>query len=177
VGKFVPDCGNESCQLCHFTLQVSASAASRFSAAAVPTTKRKFKVYTLPRASSLPSARCRRRRKAALFEPRHNASGSVLLKVVAALFDNLKFVLSPSYVPSRKFKEAAQTACAVCAMLQPNLNVPTGAAPALARSEVRAGSRTYGGTIMQHEILSSLRKFHVVALGSAPRTSQSAWCT
>lgn len=35
------ECGNESCQLCHFTLQVSASAASRFSAAAVPTTKRK----------------------------------------------------------------------------------------------------------------------------------------
>jgi len=30
--------------------------------------------------------------------------------VVAALFDNLKFVLSPSYVPSRKFKEAAQIA-------------------------------------------------------------------
>ena len=34
----------------------------------------------------------------------------MLLKVVAALFDNLKFVLSPSYAPSRKFKEAAQIA-------------------------------------------------------------------
>jgi len=70
----------------------------------------KFKVYTLPSASSSPSARCRRRREAALFEPRHSASGSVLLKVVAALFDNLKVVLSPSYVPSRKFKEAAADA-------------------------------------------------------------------
>ena len=37
-------------------------------------------------------------------------AASVLLKVVAALFDNLKFVLSPSYAPSRKFKEAAQIA-------------------------------------------------------------------
>ena len=46
-----------------------------------------------------------------------------------------------------------------------------------ARSEVRAGSRAYGGTIMQHEILSSLRKFHVVALVSAPRALLSAWCT
>jgi len=34
----------------------------------------------------------------------------VLLEVVAALFDSLKFVLSPSYAPSRKFKEAAQIA-------------------------------------------------------------------
>ena len=34
-------------------------------------------------------------------------AASVLLKVVAALLDNLKVVLSPSYVPSRKFKEAA----------------------------------------------------------------------
>ena len=33
------------------------------------------KVYTLPSASSSPSARCRRRREAALFEPRHSASG------------------------------------------------------------------------------------------------------